>query len=208
MWGADWKFSHQGNCSAWQGLLRDAEQLHRWLNFQFAPKNHYGFFFLHSPPLTIAFRLEYVLFYHIYAKIYLTTFFDQEKFSTAPLLYNDAETFGENWRENEIKTSKMTPKSRPAWESSYTPNIRRHFLAPVRFTGKSQLGRQENVFMPCANNKGANPEDRFSRDVAHIYYRENIRKVNSSSVKVADSSSNHRPPQSHKEPHCLILRAI
>ena len=29
--------------------------------FQFAPKTHYGFIFLHTLPTTIAFRLEYVL---------------------------------------------------------------------------------------------------------------------------------------------------
>ena len=37
--------------------------------------------------------LEYVLFYQFYAKI--TTFFDQEKFGTAPLLYVDVETLAE-----------------------------------------------------------------------------------------------------------------
>ena len=48
--------------------------------------NHYGFFFLHTLPSTVAFRLEYVFFFfQFYAKI--TTFFDQEKFGTAPLLY-------------------------------------------------------------------------------------------------------------------------
>ena len=53
-----------------------------------------NFFFLHTFPSTITYRLEYVLFYQFYAKI--TTFFDQEKFSTAPLLYDDIETFGGN----------------------------------------------------------------------------------------------------------------
>ena len=47
---------------------------------------------MHSLPSTIAFRLEYVLFYPFYSKI--TTFFDQEKLGTAPLLYVDVETFG------------------------------------------------------------------------------------------------------------------
>ena len=45
-------------------------------------------------PSAIAFRLEYVLFYHFYAKI--TSFFDQEKFGMAPLLYVDVETSGTN----------------------------------------------------------------------------------------------------------------
>ena len=46
--------------------------------------------------------------YQFYAK--MTTFFDQEKCGTAPLLYVDVETFGGNRRENDIKTSKMTSK--------------------------------------------------------------------------------------------------
>ena len=76
-------------------------------------------------------HLEYVLFYQFYVKI--TTFFDQEKFiSTAPLLYVDVETFGGNWCENDVKTSKSS-YWRHAWESSYTPRVRRHFLAPVGF---------------------------------------------------------------------------
>ena len=52
------------------------------------------FFFLHTLPSTIVFRLEYVLFYQVYAKI--TRFFDQEKFGTVPLLYVVVETFGGN----------------------------------------------------------------------------------------------------------------
>ena len=105
-----------------------------WRNFQLAPKNHYGFFFLHTLLSTIAFRLEYVLFYQFYAKI--TAFFDQEKFGTVPLLYVDVETFGGNWRENDVKMSKMMSKLsywHHARESSYTPHVRQHFLTPVGF---------------------------------------------------------------------------
>ena len=50
--------------------------------------------------------LRYVLFYQFYTKI--TTFFDQENFGTAPLLYVDVETFGGNWRENDVNMSKIT----------------------------------------------------------------------------------------------------
>ena len=91
-------------------------------NFQFAPKNHYWFFFLQTLPSTTAFRLEYVLFYQFYTKI--TTFFNQEKFDMAPLLYIDVKTFGGNWRENGMKTSKwhqnvkiiiLTSCTRGAW---------------------------------------------------------------------------------------------
>ena len=131
LWGADWKFCHEGNCSASRGLPGDAEQLPEWRNFQFAPQSHYGFFFLlHTLLSTIAFRLEYVLFYQFYSKI--TTFFDQEKFGTPPLLYFDVKTFRGNWREDDIKTSKSS-YWRHARESSYTPHVR-HFLAPVGFT--------------------------------------------------------------------------
>ena len=99
---ADWKFCHKGICSASRGWPSDDEQLPEWRNFQFAMKNHYGFFFLHTLPSTIAFRLDYVLFYHFYTKI--TTFFNQEKFGTAPLLYVDIKTFGRNWGKNDVKT--------------------------------------------------------------------------------------------------------
>ena len=37
-------------------------------DFRFAPNNRYGFFFLHTIPSTIAFRLEYVFVYQFYAE--------------------------------------------------------------------------------------------------------------------------------------------
>ena len=137
MWGADYKFRHSGKCSASRGLPNDAEHLPEWRNFQFAPKNHYGLFFLHTLPSTIAFRLEYVLFYHFYAII--TIFCNQEKFGTAPLLYVDVEIFGKNRRENDVKTSKMTSKRQNHYtdvmhECRLTLHVRRHFLATVGFT--------------------------------------------------------------------------
>ena len=112
------------NSSASRGLPE-------WRTFQFAPKNHYWFFFLHTLPSTITFRLECVLFYQFYVK--MTTFFDKKKFGMAPLLYVDVETFGGNWHENDIKTSKSS-YWRHARESSYTPHVKRHFLAPAGFT--------------------------------------------------------------------------
>ena len=99
---------------------------------------------MHTLPSTIAFRREYVLFYQSYAKI--TTFFYQEKFGTAPLLYVDVETFGGNCRENDVKTSNITSKSsywRYARESSYTPHVRRHFLGPIGLT-ESPFGYARN----------------------------------------------------------------
>ena len=88
---------------------------------------------MHILPSTIAFRLEYMLFYQFYTEI---TFFDQEKFCTAPLLYVDIEMFGANLHENNAKTSKSTSNSSywpHAWESSYTPRVRWHFRALVGF---------------------------------------------------------------------------
>ena len=56
-----------------------------WRNFQFAQNNLYRFFFffLHTLSSTITFRLEFVLFYQIYAQI--TTFSDQEIFGSVPI---------------------------------------------------------------------------------------------------------------------------
>ena len=98
-----------------------------WRNFQFELNNHYRFFFLHTLFSTIAFRLEYVLFYKFYAKI--TTFFDQEMFGLAQLLYVDVKRFGGN----DFKTSKS--HTDVMHDSRLTsPHVRRHFLAPVVFT--------------------------------------------------------------------------
>ena len=38
-------------------------------NFQFAPNHHYGFFFLHTVPSKILFKLGYALFYQFNAEI-------------------------------------------------------------------------------------------------------------------------------------------
>ena len=58
------------------------------------------------PGHCLSFYFKYLLFYQFCAKI--TTFFDQEKFGTAPLLYVDVEMFGRILRENDAKTSKKT----------------------------------------------------------------------------------------------------
>ena len=60
------------------------------------------------------------MFCQFYAKI--TTFFDQEKFGMAPILYVDVETFGGNWRENDVKTSKRQNRHTDVMhESRLTP---------------------------------------------------------------------------------------
>ena len=151
MWGTDWKFRHEGNCSASRGSSSDAEQLPEWRNFQFAPSNHYGFLFLHTLPSTIAFRLEHVLFYQFYAKI--TTFFDQERFGMAPLLYVDVETFGETdmkitsrhqkWRQN-VKIVILTSCTRVVFH----PSCKTTFLAPVGFTEIPVDYARNSIFKP------------------------------------------------------------
>ena len=56
---------------------------------------------MHSLPSTVAFRLEYVLFYQFYSKI--TTFFNEEKFGMTPLL--------QFWRKHLAETDvKMTSR--------------------------------------------------------------------------------------------------
>ena len=128
LWGTDWKFCHEGNCSASQDLLSDAEQLPEWRNFRFAPKNHYGCFFLHTFPSTIAFRLEYVLFYQFFAKI--ATFFLSRKVQYGSSLIR--------WRRNVWR--KLT------WKLSYWRHVRRHFLAPVGFR-EILIGYARNLFL-------------------------------------------------------------
>ena len=166
MWGADRKFRHEGNCSASRSLPSDAEQLPEWRNFQFAPKNYYGLFFLHTLPSTIAFRLEYVLFYQFYAKI--TTFFDQERFGTAALLYVDVETFWrkktstcQKWRQN-VKIVILTSCKRVVLH----PSCKTTFPSPGRVHGNPCRVRKNDLI--------ANPEDRFSRDEAKLYAMSSI----------------------------------
>ena len=98
---------------------RDAEQLFRVNN------HYYRFFFLHTLLSTIAFRLEYVLFYQFYAKT--TTFFDQEMFGLALLLYV--------WPNLTSKSS----YGRHARESSCTPSCKTTFPSPGCVHGNSGL---------------------------------------------------------------------
>ena len=68
------KIPSQGNCSASQGLPSDAQvknypTVTQVKNCRFALNNHYEFFFLHTLPLIIAFKLEYALFYEFYVKV-------------------------------------------------------------------------------------------------------------------------------------------
>ena len=56
-------FQHHKACRVLQNSYLE------WQNFQFAPNNHYWFFFLHALSSTIVFKLEYVLFYQVYTKI-------------------------------------------------------------------------------------------------------------------------------------------
>ena len=76
-----------------------------WRNFQFAPNNHYGFFFLHTCHSTIAFGLEYVLFYQTYAEI--TTFFRSRyvRFGSYLRCWS-RNVWRKNWRQHDEMTSK------------------------------------------------------------------------------------------------------
>ena len=69
----EWKFRHEGNCSASRGLPSDTEQLFRVMEFSIRTEQPLLILFLAYSSFDNAFRLEYVLFYQFYAKI--TTFF-------------------------------------------------------------------------------------------------------------------------------------
>ena len=112
LWGADWKFRHEVT----RVTVRHHEACKEMPNSY--PSDR--IFNLHRRTIMdsfscILFRRQLHLdfnkccFYQFYATI--STFFDQEKFGTAPLLYVDVEPFGGIWRENDVKTSKMTSKS-------------------------------------------------------------------------------------------------
>ena len=46
LWGADWKFRHEGKCSASRGLPSDAEQLSRVMEFSFRTEQPLSILFL------------------------------------------------------------------------------------------------------------------------------------------------------------------
>ena len=86
MWGADWKFHHESNRSASQGLPSDVERLSRSTEFSVRteqPLQNFRFFFLRRLPSTIVFELGYALFYQFYAD--LNTFSIKEMFGSAPI---------------------------------------------------------------------------------------------------------------------------
>ena len=95
MWGVDWKFRHEGNCSASRGLPRVME-------FSICTEQPWWILFLHTLPSTIAFKLLLPLFYRL-----LPTFG-----TSKCLAKNDAR----NWRNIVKKTS-----WHHAWELCYTP---------------------------------------------------------------------------------------
>ena len=74
---------HEGNCSASRGLPSDAEQSSGVTEFSISTEQPLLILFLAYLILTIAFRLDFVLFYQFYAEI--TTFFDQETFGSVPV---------------------------------------------------------------------------------------------------------------------------
>ena len=112
-----------------------------WQNFQFASNNHYGFFFLHTFPSAIAFKLEYALFYQFNAKI--TVFFIKK--CSVWLLFKTLMSKGsvendfknwcldvKNWRHDVKKTTWSH-----AQESSYTLSCKMTFPSPSRVHGNS-----------------------------------------------------------------------
>ena len=72
-----------GNCSASRGLPNIIQSDRIFNSYRMTITVS---FFLCTFPSTIAFRLEYVLFYQFYTKIIVS---DQEMFGSVPLLYVD-----------------------------------------------------------------------------------------------------------------------
>ena len=70
----------------------------------------------------------------------ITTFFDQEKFGTAPLLYVAVEMFGRKLRENDVKTSKIWRKNgnivilTSCTRVVLHPSCKTTFPSPIGFT--------------------------------------------------------------------------
>ena len=98
-----------------------------WLNFQFAPNNYYGSFFLHTLPLTIAFKLLYALFYQYYTGI--STFL-VKKCLVRLLLMTVTKHLAENdlkyWHHN-VKTSRPRGQQLLIWgtvSSRYKYNLK------------------------------------------------------------------------------------
>ena len=121
--------STRDNCSASPGKSRNAER-----NFQSKPHDHLR-----------------CVFDQFEAKI--TALFEQDMFGSASLLYVDVETFGRNWRENDVKTSNMTSKS-PYWRharaSTYTPSCKTTFPSSGWVHGNSgRVCKNIRIFHGC-----------------------------------------------------------
>ena len=142
------KIPSRGYCSASQGLPSDAEQLSRVTEFSIPTEQPWWILFLAYSSFALTFVLENVLFYQIYAQI--TTFFCQEMFGSVPIYLR--RWHGNLWQKmtlawcQGVKNDDKTKSSfwRHALESSYTPHVIRHFLAPVGLT-EIPVGYARNV---------------------------------------------------------------
>ena len=113
-----------------------------WGNFQCAPNNHYGFFFLHTPPSSTAFKLKCVLLCQFYAKIstFLVKKISVWGFYFRRWRYDVWQKWCQKptwWRQNWHLDVLMF--WRHAWESSYTPRCRTSFSSTGWVHGNSCL---------------------------------------------------------------------
>ena len=128
MWDTDWKFHHEGNCSASRSLPSDAEKLSRVTEFSIRTEQPLWISFFAYSSFAITFILENVLFYQIYAQI---IHFSIKRCSVRFLRYwcqNVWRKMTSTWRQdvqNDVKIVIMTSMH----ESRLTP-----LLAPVGFT--------------------------------------------------------------------------
>ena len=110
-----------------------------------------SFYFWHTFPSTIAFKLEYALFYQFYAKI-TVFFFHKEMFSSTPKTLTSKHLAKKNMSKPDFVTSKTDNMTSKGWpdivhESCLTPpHVRGHFLALVG-SWKFWSVRQKNCIL-------------------------------------------------------------
>ena len=147
----------------------------QWRTFQFATDNHYGFFFLHTLPSTIAFRLEYVIFSIIHWNNYIF-WWRHARFGSYP----------RRWRQNiwwKIDVNMMWRCQK--WRQNFKIVIltsyhcvRRHFLAPVVFTeipvGYARISGLhftiKNILIVFFRISNYNNKDKFINHIHQCFY--------------------------------------
>ena len=127
MWGADWKFRHEGNYLACRVMPNSCPEGRNFFN------SHMDSFSCILFLRNYIYAWKCVILSNLRSNNYI---FYQNRFGSVPFEDVDIEMFGGKWRQDvqdDVKTSRSS-FWRYARELSYTPHVRQHFLAPVGFT--------------------------------------------------------------------------